>query len=126
MTSQPVLSARHVLGATRALIGVAGWVAPEHAVRFFGLPPAPGGRFVTRLFGARELALAGSLLAAPPAALVPVAALGVAVDAVDALAGFSEAARGTLAPRAVVLGPVGALLFVALGVVVLRREAAAV
>lgn len=115
-------AARTVLGVARLLVGLGTWFAPEHSLRLFDLSTPPRGRFVTRLFGARELALAGSLLAVPAASLAPVAAVGVAIDAVDAVAGFAEAARGTLTPRATVLGPVGALVFAALGAVVLRRE----
>jgi hypothetical protein len=117
-------SARHVLGVTRALIGLGSWVAPDHTARTFGIDPQRADRFVTRLFGSRELALAGALLGAPAAALTPVAALGVVIDAADAVAGFDERRRGTLSPRATVLGPCGALLFVALGMRAARDAAA--
>jgi hypothetical protein len=53
-----------------------------------------------------------------------VATVGVAVDAVDAVAGFDERRRGNLSTQATVLGPVGALLFVALGVLVARESSA--
>ena len=117
-------SARKVLGGVRLAVGVGAWLAPDLTVRVFGIAPERADRFVGRLFGAREIALAGSLLAAPPGALATVAKLNVAVDAVDALAGFDEARRGTLGTRATVLGPVGALGFVALGVLVAREAAA--
>lgn len=116
---------RLALGATRASIGVAAWLAPDATVRLFGMDPARSNRFVARLFGARELALAAALLAAPPAAVAPVAAVGAAVDAVDAVGGFDEARRGNLSTRAVVLGPVGAVFFATLGVLVARRASAA-
>jgi len=117
-------SARTFLGVTRALIGITAWIAPDLTVRLFGMDPERSDRFVGRLFGARELALAGALLAAPPAALAPVAALGAAVDAVDSIAGFDERRRGNLSTQATILGPVGALLFVALGVRVARQASA--
>ena len=117
-------SARTFLGVTRALIGITAWIAPDLTVRLFGMDPERSDRFVGRLFGARELALAGALLVAPPAALAPVAALGAAVDAVDSIAGFDERRRGNLSTRATILGPVGALLFVALGVRVARQASA--
>jgi hypothetical protein len=116
--------ARTFLGVTRALIGITAWIAPDLTVRLFGMDPERSDRFVGRLFGARELALAGALLVAPPAALAPVAALGAAVDAVDSIAGFDERRRGNLSTRATILGPVGALLFVALGVRVARQASA--
>ncbi len=116
--------ARTFLGVTRAMIGIGAWIAPDLTVRLFGMDPTRSDRFVGRLFGAREMALAGSLLAAPNSALAPVAALGAAVDAVDAIAGFDERRRGNLSTRATILGPVGALLFVALGITVARQASA--
>ncbi len=112
---------RILLGATRALIGIGTWLAPDETMRLFGIDPARADRFVARLFGARELALAGALLAAPSPALARVATLGATIDAVDAIAGFDERRRGTLSVQATMLGPVGALLFVALGVMVARE-----
>lgn len=117
-------AARTILGVTRAAIGVGSWVAPEMTMRAFGIDPDESDRFVGRLFGARELALAGALLAAPPAALAQVATVGAAVDAVDAIAGFDERRRGNLSTRATVLGPAGALIFVALGAYVARSAPA--
>jgi len=121
----PVMTlARTVLGVTRALIGIGSWIAPDQSMRLFGIDPEQADRFVGRLFGSRELALAGALLAAPASALAPVAALGAAVDAVDAVAGFDERRRGNLSTQATILGPVGVLLFVALGVHVAREASA--
>jgi hypothetical protein len=106
---------------TRALIGIGAWVAPDLTVRAFGMDPDRSDRFVGRLFGAREMALAGALLAAPASAVAPVAAVGAAVDAVDAVAGFDERRRGNLSTQATILGPAGALLFSAIGVLVARE-----
>jgi len=119
-----VSPARTFLGVTRALIGIGSWVAPDQTARLFGIDPARADRFIGRLFGARELALAGALLAAPPSAVAPVAAVGAAVDSVDAIAGFDERRRGNLSTQATLLGPVGALLFIALGVFVAREASA--
>lgn len=114
---------RLFLGVTRLSIGLGAWLAPDLTVRLFGMDPERSDRFVSRLFGSREFALAATLLAAPPAAVAPVAAVGAAVDAFDAVAGFDEARRGNLSPRAIILGPVGAVFFAALGVLVARRAA---
>jgi len=116
--------ARTFLGVTRACIGIGAWVAPDLTIRVFGMDPALSNRFVGRLFGARELALALALLVAPPAAVAPVAALGAAVDSVDAVGGFDERRRGNLSTQATILGPAGAVLFAALGVLVAREAAA--
>ncbi len=118
-------SARTILGVTRAAIGIGSWVAPDLTMRVFGIDPDHADRFIGRLFGARELALAASMLAAPASALAPVAAIGAAVDAIDAIAGFDEARRGNMTTQATILGPAGALLFVALGVHVARRASIA-
>lgn len=116
--------ARIVLSAARMLVGVSCWLAPDQAARFFGIDPDHANRFVTRLFGARDLALGAALLAAPTQALRPVAALGAGIDLVDTVAGWHEGVRGTLTARAIILGPGGALAFAALGGLVLRRPVA--
>ena len=118
-------AARAWLGVTRALIGIGSWIAPDQTMRAFGIDPEYANRFVGRLFGSRELALAGALLAAPPSAVAPVAAVGAAVDAIDVIAGFDERRRGNLSTQATILGPVGVLLFVGLGVYVARGAQAA-
>jgi len=115
---------RTFLGVTRAFIGIGSWVAPDQTMRLFGIDPDGADRFVGRLFGARELALAAALLAAPASAVAPVAAIGAAVDTVDSIAGFDEYRRGNMSTQATILGPVGALLFVALGLLVARQAKA--
>ena len=117
---------RTVLGVARLVVGVGSWLAPDHAVRFFGIQPVRADRFIARLFGARDAALAAALLAAPPGALGAVATVGAGIDLIDAVAGFQEGARGTLSRRALVLGPGGAVLFAALGGLVLRQKATTV
>ena len=107
------------------MIGIGAWTAPDLTMRLFGIDPEQSDRFVGRMFASRELALAGALLAAPPSAVAPVAALGAAVDAVDVVAGLDERRRGNLSTQATILGPVAVLLFVALGVHVAREASAA-
>jgi len=116
---------RHVLGGTRLAIGVAGWVAPDHAARAFGIDPAGANRFVTRLFASRELALALALLTAGPEQLPAIAAAGAAIDAGDALAGIGERRRGELSTYAFISGAVGAMVFAAMGAAVAREASAA-
>lgn len=117
------MTPRTLLGATRAAVGLGAWFAPDLTCRAFGIDPERSDRFVARLFGARELALAGTLLAAPPAALAQVAAVGAAVDAIDVVSGLQEHRRGTLSTTGAVLGAGGAALFVALGVLAARAAA---
>lgn len=106
---------RMFLGGTRALIGIGTWIAPELSARAFGFDLARNDRFIGRLFAARELALAASLLAASPRQLPTVAAVGAAVDTADALAGFDETRRGNVSALTFVSGVLGAVLFAALG-----------
>ena len=54
--------------------------------------------------------------------MAPVAAIGAAIDSVDAVAGFDERRAGNLSTQATILGPVGAMLFAALGVLVAARR----
>lgn len=117
--------ARTFLGASRLLIGIGAWTAPDLTVRLFGMDPDRSDRFVGRLFGSREFTLAATLLAAPPALVAPVAAIGAAVDTADAIAGFGEYRRGNLSTQALILGPVGAVGFAALGVMIARQASAA-
>ena len=114
--------ARLALGSTRAAVGIVSWFAPDLAARIFGLDPDRSNRFVARLFGARELALSAALLTAPTDAVRTVAASGAVIDAVDAVAGFDERRRGNLNTQATLLGPVGAVIFAALGVAIMRED----
>ncbi|MCB0874559.1 MAG: hypothetical protein KDB46_00030 [Solirubrobacterales bacterium] len=106
---------RMFLGGTRAMIGIGGWLAPDLTARAFGFDPAKGERFVTRLFAARELALATALLAAGPTQLPAVAAVGAAVDTADVISGLDETRRGNLSNFTFVSGVLGAALFAAIG-----------
>ncbi len=108
-------TARIALGATRAAVGLGSWLVPDSTARLFGIDPVTANRFLTRLFGARELALAVALLAAPPGAVRAVAAAGAVIDTVDVIAGLDEARRGNLSTQAILLGAGGALVFAALG-----------
>lgn len=106
---------RMFLGGTRAMIGIGGWLAPDLTARAFGFDPTKGERFVTRLFAARELALATALLAAGPTQLPAVAAVGAAVDTADVISGLDETRRGNLSNFTFVSGVLGAALFAAIG-----------
>jgi hypothetical protein len=113
------------LGSARALVGIGSWLAPDLTARVFGIDPERSNRFIARLFGARDLALGAALLAAPPRALPAVAAVGVAIDSIDSVAGFDEYRRGNLSTQATVLGPGGAVAFAILGAIVASEARAA-
>ena len=115
---------RTILGASRALVGLSAWAAPDTAVKAFGIDPAKSDRFIGRLFGARDLALGVSLLAADAKHLRAAAGVAVVIDTVDTIAGLDEYRRGNLSTWALVSGVGGAAVFAVLGVLVLREEAA--
>jgi hypothetical protein len=117
---------RMFLGGTRALIGVGTWIAPELSARAFGFDLARNDRFIGRLFAARELALAASLLAAGPGQLPTVAAIGAAVDTADAIAGLDETRRGNVSTLTFVSGVLGAVLFAGVGAWVAQEASNAV
>jgi len=111
---------RKLLGGTRALIGAAGWIAPDATARAFGIDPAATSRFIGRLFASREFALALATLTASPERLPTVATVGAIIDSADALAGIDERRRGGLSTYSFVSGAVGAMVFAAMGAVVAR------
>jgi hypothetical protein len=112
---------RTVLGTSRLAVGVATLLAPSAAMRAFGVDPARSDPWVTRLFGSRELVLAGLLLGARGTDVRPVALVGAAIDGIDVLSSAAEAGRGTMSTRAVVTGGGGAVLFAVLGLLAARE-----
>lgn len=88
--------AAQALGAARIALGVGSWLLPGVLARVLGAPirrhpPLP---FVTRAFGARDVALGVGLLAADtPAERNRWLVLGMAVDAADAAAGVLAGLR---------------------------------
>lgn len=108
----------------RVLVGVASWLAPRTVWRAVGLGvPRDAGSpdAVTRLFGARDLALGLALLQPEPAARRRALRACVAVDSADTVAGLLAVRAG--APRASLVGvAAGAALLALSGVVALRDE----
>jgi hypothetical protein len=114
-------SPRTFLGVSRLAVGAATLLAPSAAVRAFGVDPARSDPWLTRLFGARELVLAGLLLGARGTDVRSVALVGAAIDGVDVLSSAAETARGTMSARAIVTGGGGAVLFAVLGLLAARE-----
>ncbi|HYO04523.1 MAG TPA: hypothetical protein VET27_22685 [Mycobacterium sp.] len=115
-------SSRKILGGLRFVVGALSLTSPRLTARVFGVDPERAHGWVTRLFGSRELVLAGSLLTADGEQLTTVARLGVIIDTVDAASTFVEFARGRVSTYSLVSGGVGALLFAALGTDVVCRS----
>jgi hypothetical protein len=118
------VDATTTLSTVRSLVGVGSWATPALSWRTFGfgvLHADPRPRLLTRLFGARDLAL--GLAARHPRAEVRRAALGIgiAVDAIDVVASVIAARQGASKASLVLVGG-GAALFVVLGIAALTAD----
>jgi hypothetical protein len=112
------------LVAVRGAIGTGAYVAPRLSGRLFGLDPAanPQAAYLGRLFGARDIALAFGLSAAPDSQRSHWLRIGIACDLADAVAGVLAGRRGDLPKRATVLVTATAVVAAALGVKALQGE----
>ncbi len=113
-------TARRALALSRMAVGVASWATPRASARAFGIDPERSSGVITRLFGARDLALGATLLLADDARLAQAAGIGAAIDAVDAVGTALEFRGGDVSPYAAVSVGGGAALFCMLGLTVLR------
>lgn len=115
------LDAATVLSVLRSFVGTASWAGPALSWRTFGLGPmdgSPSAALMTRLFGVRDLALGLAVRHPNPETQRAALQIGVAVDAVDLLAGSLAFRRG--APKASLVGVgCGAAVFVGLGLTAL-------
>jgi hypothetical protein len=108
----------------RSGVGVVSWVSPALSWQTFGVGPMPGDArpaVMTRLFGAREFALAVAVK--HPDRPVRRAALraGLMIDSIDIVASLLAIRRG--APKAMwVTFVAGATLFVGLGAAALAQS----
>jgi hypothetical protein len=112
----PLLTA---FAAMRLTVGAGSWLAPATSLRVFGLP-ADSSRLPTRLFGAREFALALGALSPDTRIRRSALGIGIAIDSADTVASVLELAEGRMTPRAGILLGGGAAFFAALGVASLR------
>jgi hypothetical protein len=76
----------------RIIIGISAFLAPELTARLFGLSPAgnPHLPYMSRLFGAREVAVGAITLASRGSARRNLTVVGMAIDASDAVTGVTE------------------------------------
>jgi hypothetical protein len=110
------------IGAIRAAVGAASWIAPGLVGRTFGMrteenPQAP---YLGRLFGARDVALAYGTLTTSGEEQNRWLIAGLGCDAADAAAGIVAWRAGYLSTFSSVLVTAAALNGVALGLVALR------
>lgn len=84
------------LSVARIIIGLVAILRPGSITAMFRLDRAedPASEYITRMFGAREVALGAVTLAAPEQAYRRTVALGIAVDATDVAAGALIARSG--------------------------------
>ena len=94
------------LAAGRVALGVIALLFPSLAARIFMLKVSsnPQLPYMTRLFGAREIAVGAVTLTAPASARSSMVGMGMAVDGADAIAGFAAARSGAVSK------PVGIVL----------------
>jgi hypothetical protein len=105
------------LAVGRVVLGAIALVFPTLAARIFMLKVSsnPQLPYMTRLFGAREIAVGALTLTAPESARTSMVGLGMAVDGSDAIAGFAAARSGAVSKPVGVLLTGGALAAVAAG-----------
>lgn len=111
------------LSLGRIAVGVGAFFAPEPTARVFGLSPETNAHlpYMSRMFGAREIAVGALTLAASGEARRKLAAVGVAIDAADAANGVLELKSQRVPVRAGAMLAGVALGAVASGVLALVR-----
>jgi hypothetical protein len=85
----------------RVAVGTIALFSPRRAEKLLGLDPGRNPQMspLTRMFGARELALGGLTLAASGDARERMIQVGVAVDGADGLAGIAAVASGAMSKK---------------------------
>jgi hypothetical protein len=80
------------LSLGRIIIGIGAFLAPELTAKVFGLSPETNAHlpYMSRMFGAREVAIGAVTLAASGDTRRKLAMVGVAIDAADATNGVLE------------------------------------
>lgn len=80
------------ISLARILIGLGSFLAPELTAKIFGLSPASNQHlpYMSRLFGAREVAVGALTLVSKGETRRNLTAVGMAIDASDALTGGLE------------------------------------
>jgi hypothetical protein len=115
--SLPLSTSLKLVAGARTFVGLSSWLLPYHASKVFAfLTLPPQSTILMRLFGVRELALAGLLVAAgTEAERTRVVAAGLAVDSIDVLASLVGFGLGEQDGVAAGMVGVAAALLVGLG-----------
>jgi hypothetical protein len=117
-------SAIKQLEGGRIGIGVLAWLVPRLAGRSFGIDPEqnPQAPYLSRLFGARDIALALGTLGSAGEARRRWLVAGVAIDSADAIAALAGGRAGYLSRVSTGLGAAAALSAVVLGAIALGGD----
>ena len=112
------------LNGMRFAVGAGAWAAPNVTGKLIGLDPEgnPQASYIGRLFGVRDMALAAGALSSTGEARRRWLQIGVAVDLVDAAAGYIAGRTGVLPKQAAVMGTALALAAAGLGAAALAAE----
>ncbi|QWC83959.1 hypothetical protein KLP28_10015 [Nocardioidaceae bacterium] len=110
------------LGALRLVVGISAAASPRTtwALAGMGTPEDASAGVMTRMFAARELALAAGAFSPDPAVRRATTTVGIGVDTVDALAYAIGLKQG--APKTSVSSALLALTAVGLGLAALDRD----
>ncbi|MEU7764297.1 hypothetical protein AB0B25_04145 [Nocardia sp. NPDC049190] len=98
----PLVGALRGLALGRVALGVAALAAPRALTRTVGVGSGPELTYLTRIFGARAIALGLGYLTAPREELSRWQRLGLLVDVLDTAHGCAHVARGDVPRRAAV------------------------
>ena len=112
------------LAAGRILLGVWALAAPGPMVRGFGLDPTPATNYLTRIFGARAMALGVGYLSEPAEGRRRWHRIALAVDTSDTLTALGHLVRRDAPRKGIVM--LGALTggYMLVGAARLARERA--
>jgi hypothetical protein len=115
-------SAIKQLGAVRAVVGAASWIAPRLSGKAFGLDAGanPASPYLGRLFGARDVALAYGALTTEGDDQNRWLVAGLGCDVADAAAGIAAWRGGYLTPLSSALVTAAAVHGLFLGLVALN------
>lgn len=96
-------SSLDVLAWGRIGLGAAALAAPGTTSRTFGITPTPEVAYLTRIYGARAIALGAAYLLGGRAERDRLHLLGLGIDVSDTVTGLGHLVRRDSSPRAMVL-----------------------
>jgi hypothetical protein len=89
------------LAVGRIVLGVAALLGPNRLVRTFGMPGSPSLSYMTRIYGARAIALGVGYLTEPPSGRRRWHRIALGVDTSDTLTALGHLIRRDAPPRSI-------------------------